>query len=100
MRRMARKMGKVLTAIEPATLCALKAHPWPGNIRDLQNTIERAAVLAQGNALRVDWALDYPEAVPVGNPISRRPALANHSQPGESESLETVERNHIINVLK
>src|SRR5438552_3677212 len=34
MRRMGRKMGKDLTEIEPTTLGALKAHPWPGNIRD------------------------------------------------------------------
>ena len=46
MRRMARKLGKPLDGIDPDTLRALEAYSWPGNIRDLQNTIERAAVLA------------------------------------------------------
>ncbi len=100
MRRMGRKMGKVLTEIEPETLRALKAHPWPGNIRDLQNTIERAAVLAQGNALRVDWRLDYPESI---QPTAVSAAKANTpgSPPASNaQSLEAVERNHIIAVLK
>src|SRR6185369_8275685 len=51
MQRMARKLGKPLTSIEPRTLAKLRAHAWPGNIRDLQNTIERAAVLAQSDVL-------------------------------------------------
>jgi formate hydrogenlyase transcriptional activator len=100
MHRMGRKMGKVLTEIEPGTLRALKAHPWPGNIRDLQNTIERAAVLAQGHTLRVDWTLDHPEAIPPGKPAGSRPDGATNSKQLDSESLEAVERNHIISVLK
>jgi DNA-binding NtrC family response regulator len=34
------------------TLAALAAYPWPGNVRELQNTIERALILGEGNALR------------------------------------------------
>jgi len=106
MRRMGRKMGKALSEIEPQTLAALKAHPWPGNIRDLQNTIERAAVLSAGNVLRVNWRLDYAEAVPPAAPAgANTDALATPegnqiSQRGESQSLEAVERNHIIAILK
>jgi len=94
MRRMGRKMGKVLTEIEPGALRALKAHPWPGNIRDLQNTIERAAVLAQGSTLRVDWKLDYPDSLPV--PRQAVPEVREI----ESQSLQAIERNHIIAMLK
>jgi len=106
MRRMGRKMGKDLTEIEPQTLAALKAHPWPGNIRDLQNTIERAAVLAQGNVLRVNWRLDYADAVQISAaPVGQADTVPNSegTQGGpraESQSLEAVERNHIIAILK
>jgi len=101
MHRMGRKMGKALTTIDPETLRTLKAHPWPGNIRDLQNTIERAAVIAQGNTLRVDWRLDYTDAA---IPASLPPA-ASADAPGTAaiaapQSLEAVERNHIIAILK
>ena len=59
---------------------------WPGNIRDLQNTIERAAILSSGELLRVDWPLDTgPQscfaavapkeapAAPAHAPATRRP---------------------------
>jgi DNA-binding NtrC family response regulator len=94
MRRMGRKMGKALTEIDPQTLSALQAHPWPGNIRDLQNTIERAAVLAQGNVLRLNWRLDYAEPVQTCAIADKAPT------PALSQSLEDVERNHIIAILK
>jgi chemotaxis protein methyltransferase CheR len=100
MRRMGRKMGKILTEIEPETLRALKAHPWPGNIRDLQNTIERAAVLAQGRALRVDWRLDRLDAL---SPSATSPPQTDGikvTTGTDSHSLEVVERNHIIAILK
>jgi transcriptional regulator with GAF, ATPase, and Fis domain len=102
---MGRKMGKNLTEIEPDTLRALQAHPWPGNIRDLQNTIERAAVLARGNAIRVDWILSYPGTGQPSGPFAKvdsSPSAsgAGGTAPGESQSLEAVERNHIIAVLK
>src|SRR6185312_7378751 len=57
MRRMGRKLGKPLDRIAPATLEKLTAHAWPGHIRDLPNTIERAAVLSTGTTLVVDWDL-------------------------------------------
>ena len=42
--RMTRKLGKPLERIAPATLTQLNRYSWPGNIRDLQNTIERAEI--------------------------------------------------------
>lgn len=100
MRRMGRKMGKELTAIEPASLRALQAHPWPGNIRDLQNTIERAAVLAQGSTLRIDWALGYAQANTAPQSDGSPPVVSVADAFSEQGSLEAVERAHIINVLK
>jgi formate hydrogenlyase transcriptional activator len=47
----ARKMGKTIRAIDESAIAALRAHPWPGNIRELQNLVERAVILARGNVL-------------------------------------------------
>jgi formate hydrogenlyase transcriptional activator len=96
MRRMARKLGKPLDGIDPETLRALKAYSWPGNIRDLQNTIERAAVLAPGPMLRVDWNLGR---VRMAAPLAQSsPPL--EQPPAEPQSMQAVERGHMIAILK
>src|SRR6266571_1737171 len=41
-----RRMGKHIEHIPPETMSALSSHPWPGNIRELQNLIERAVILS------------------------------------------------------
>ena len=48
------RMGKVIQHIPAETLSALKAYSWPGNIRELQNVIERAVVLSKGPVLTAD----------------------------------------------
>jgi formate hydrogenlyase transcriptional activator len=98
--RMARKLGKPLERIAPATLAALNAHSWPGNVRDLQNAIERAAVLASGTTLVVDWDLGTGHSHSEG---ADEGATAHGAAPPDSRSVETLEaleRNHIIAMLK
>ena len=46
-------MGRRIETIPPAVLDALVSYPWPGNIRELQNVIERAVILSPGPALHV-----------------------------------------------
>jgi DNA-binding NtrC family response regulator len=126
MRRMGRKLGKPFERIAPGTLARLTAHSWPGNIRDLQNTIERAAVLSTGTTLVVDWELG-PQ-VPPTEPKSSLPAPTQHNasadpSPGSvpvarapvsvasplseapregapGQSLESIERSHIVSILR
>ena len=45
------KMGKKITHVPPAVMDALSAYNWPGNIRELENLIERAMILSPGNEL-------------------------------------------------
>jgi formate hydrogenlyase transcriptional activator len=112
MQRMARKLGKPLARIAPATLDKLRTHSWPGNIRDLQNTIERAAVLATDEELVIDWELGprpraanghataaahAPPSVAGADEASAPGPRAAHEQPA---TLEALERAHIISVLK
>jgi DNA-binding NtrC family response regulator len=47
----ARRMGKAIERIPEETLAAFKSHPWPGNIRELQNMIERAVILSDDGVL-------------------------------------------------
>ncbi len=47
----ARRVGKTVTHLDDETVEALVAHDWPGNIRELENVIERAVVLAEGPAV-------------------------------------------------
>ena len=103
MQRMGRKLGKPLRRIAPDTLERLRAHDWPGNIRDLQNTIERAAILASSDVLAVDWELGPPppaagadlvpsnDSTAAGAPATADPGLL---------SLEAMERSHIIAILR
>jgi formate hydrogenlyase transcriptional activator len=52
--RYARKTGKVIGRIERQTLDLFKAYQWPGNIRELQNVIERAVILSEGGVFHID----------------------------------------------
>jgi formate hydrogenlyase transcriptional activator len=106
MQRAARKLGKRLDRIAPATLRRLVEHAWPGNIRDLQNVIERAAILADGAELVVEWDLGPGSPAPL-NGVSAHgavspaapPAPASGEEAGPTE-LRVLERRHIIDVLR
>jgi len=49
----ANRMGREIDAIPTSALAALVRYDWPGNIRELQNVIERSVILTKGNALQV-----------------------------------------------
>ncbi len=105
--RFARKFGKALERIDPESLRRLQEYSWPGNIRDLQNTIERAAILSSGDSLQVSWALEASStgagavsAPPASNGDSHAPK--SELEPGNSDpsSLAEMERQHILAILK
>ena len=49
--RYSRNVGKTIRAIDESAMAALCAYSWPGNIRELQNVVERAVILARGHVL-------------------------------------------------
>jgi len=83
-RTFADQMGKQIDQVPGEVMQALVSHPWPGNIRELQNFIERSVILSSGNVLR--------------------PPLANLKVAAETESMEAImveaERNHIRKILE
>jgi formate hydrogenlyase transcriptional activator len=86
--RFARRMGRRIETIPAAVMDALVAYPWPGNVREMQNVIERAVILSPGRSLRVPLADLQPTAtqaqVPAGEPVT----------------LADAEREHILSVLR
>jgi transcriptional regulator with GAF, ATPase, and Fis domain len=52
--RYARKAGKHITTVEKRTLQVLQSYPWPGNIRELQNVIERSVILCEKEIFSID----------------------------------------------
>ena len=52
--RYAKRLGKRITKISKKTLDLLLAYHWPGNIRELQNVVERGVILSEGDTFSVD----------------------------------------------
>ena len=77
--------GKKIERIPLKVLHALKNYPWPGNIRELENVIERAVILSQGPQFELDDSL---------------PQRSVRSQGKRLLTLEEMERNHITEVLE
>ena len=87
MNRFSSKLGKNLTKIGSETLKKLKNYSWPGNIRELENVIERATILSTGDILHItDNLFDTPRL--------------RDTTGSKSPKLEDIEREHIINILK
>src|SRR5213596_1622685 len=60
--RFASRMGKRFRQIDKRTLDALQRYSWPGNIRELQNVIERGVILAEGEVFRLEPGALGPES--------------------------------------
>lgn len=80
-----RRMGKQIDQVPAETMAAFKAYAWPGNIRELQNLVERAVILADEGVLPNPLATSSPEApVPGAGPSAPAP-VAGTSTLRESE---------------
>jgi formate hydrogenlyase transcriptional activator len=95
--KFARKLGRRIQRVAEDTTHRLTQYAWPGNIRELQNVIERAVVLATGPDLEVEentlpkTVSRLPESVPDMHGRIR--------STNEGASMEEVEREHIVAVL-
>ncbi|MEO7331962.1 MAG: sigma-54 dependent transcriptional regulator [Minicystis sp.] len=76
--------------LDPATIAALVAYRWPGNLRELSNVLERAVLLAVSSTITPDL---LPEEIRTGAPHVPIGAA------DDDESLEAAERRHLVGVL-
>jgi DNA-binding NtrC family response regulator len=95
-RQLAADMGKRVVAISPAAIDALAAYAWPGNIRELQNAIERAIILARQPVLDV---VDLPAQL-FERPAARQQGEDDDALPPDLDrALEDIERRFILRAL-
>ena len=81
-----RTLGRRIAEVPSPVMEALIAYDWPGNIRELQNVIDRALILSPGPALQVDEALGRTRVVA--------------GPPEATGTLEAAERTHILRTLE
>jgi formate hydrogenlyase transcriptional activator len=80
--KFSKKLGKPINAIPQQTISALQQYHWPGNIRELENLIERAVIMTRDSTLRVE--------LPAGAPVS----VSDHPK-----TLDEMERDYIRGIL-
>jgi formate hydrogenlyase transcriptional activator len=102
--RFSKRFGKKIDGVSRESMENLVNYPWPGNIRELQNVIERAVVLSMEPTLRLDRDL-----VPVARstkgietPETNAPAprQVDLNTPKQLLTLDEVDRNHILAALQ
>ena len=87
--RAAERAGKRITHLDQPVLDALRNYPWPGNIRELENAIERAVVMAEGPEIRLH---DLPETIVTAasrnvRVIETKPSRDELATPAEVQEL-------------
>ena len=82
----ARRMHKTIETIASDTMQGLMRYAWPGNIRELQNVLERAVILSPGPVLQV--------------PLTDLTARVTSAPPAPHDTLEAAERKHILAALE
>ena len=86
-----KRVKKKIADISPRALKALKEYDWPGNIRELENTVERAVVLSQGDGIELEDLMYH--GISAG-------ATAPGSLSGNPKTLEDMEKEYIKAVLQ
>src|SRR5206468_12934405 len=95
----AKKLGKQITSVSEEAMRRLTNYSWPGNIRELQNIIERAVILSPGKTLVIADELRATPAQAVHDATMKSKPIEIAPAPDHNGSLDDVERRHIESVL-
>jgi DNA-binding NtrC family response regulator len=89
LKRFAAQANRVMTGFSPAAAEMLRRHDWPGNVRQLQNEVQRAVLMAEGKVIE-----EGDLAIPVSESPAEQAAASNLTL------MEAMERNTIVQMLK
>jgi formate hydrogenlyase transcriptional activator len=85
-RKFASRMNKEISHISGEVMAALRHHDWPGNIRELQNVVERAVIISSGPNLEI--------------PLGGLKRMVAGDTPTLTRTLDQVQRDHILEALR
>ncbi|HEV3237545.1 MAG TPA: sigma 54-interacting transcriptional regulator [Gemmataceae bacterium] len=94
--KFAARVGVRVESIGQATMQRLNAYGWPGNIRELENVLERAIILTTGPVLEIDEEVFGP---PPGFPSSGNTSQESHSEGKTTRGIVTLEANERAHIL-
>lgn len=103
--KLSRTHAKNLSSVDPDCLTLMKSYRWPGNIRELENVVERAFIVETGTSMTVKCLPDsiknaVSHSTSTGPYQSNRPSLQNAPQLDFEIFKEQAEKDFIINALK
>src|SRR5262249_62155324 len=106
--RFAARVGVRIESVGKATMERLSRYSWPGNIRELENVLERAIILSNGPTLEIDPEVFASAAARAANAGPPTPSGSERGEPTAAgagptpplESLESSTRNHILAALE
>ncbi|WP_243630351.1 sigma-54 interaction domain-containing protein [Taibaiella soli] len=86
--KLSNRLGKKITGVSPAVMLELSTYDWPGNIRELENVIERSILMAKGPIIEEVFL------------IRSSKKMTMQQEGAIDKSLEQMEREHIIAILQ
>mgnify|MGYP001765409915 CR=1 FL=1 len=95
--RFAADLKKDVRGLEPSAVRALKRHAWPGNIRELENTVERSVLMCEDKFISEE---DLNLVPPGGAPASEGSVALNLRLPPSGISLDDLEKQAILEALR
>lgn len=97
--RAAKRHLKPVSEFTPAAMDVIVGYDWPGNVRQLENTIERLVVLARGSSIGID---DLPTELIGGSPVAGpmlAPETLDNEPPAVSFEMRDIEKDAIVKAL-
>jgi DNA-binding NtrC family response regulator len=99
LRDLAQRHGRGPVAVDPEAQRRLLVYDWPGNIRELQNVLERAMLLAEQDVIGPEHLPANVRAPLVTTSVSPAAAASPGMEPSPLRSLDEIDREHVLRVL-